>query len=193
MQDKILDLIKLLTDFQNVERGVTVPGMSRKENDTEHSYNLAMAAWIIITKDNLPLDINRILRYALVHDLVELYAGDSFALDSTRTATKADREAAAMKQLEAGELTHELADDIRAYEELADEEAKFVYALDKLMPAFGILYGRASTWKDHSLTPSEWEAKFRTKIETSQYAIPYLEFVIEEQKNHPELFASSLA
>ena len=187
MRDEIFSLIKLLTDFQMVERGVFVPGTGRKENDTEHSYNLAVAAWILITKDKLPLDLNKVLRYALVHDLVELHAGDTFALDNHQTATKADREAAAMKQLEADELTRCLSDDIHAYEALADEEAKFVYALDKLMPAFGILYGNATIWKDNSLTQDQWEAKFRTKIETSQYAKRYLEFVVEQQKKHPEL------
>lgn len=193
MQDDIFSLVKLLTGFQMVERGVFVPGTNRKENDTEHSYNLAMAAWLLIIRDKLPLEINKVLRYALVHDLVELYAGDSFALDNAQAATKADREAAAMEQLEADELTHGLANDIHAYEALADEEARFVYALDKLMPAFGILFGNATIWKDNSLTQAQWEAKFRGKIEASQYAKPYLEFVVNQQKNHAELFAPSMA
>lgn len=189
MQNQIYDLIKMLVTFQNVERGVVVPGSTRKENDTEHSYNLAMAAWLIIEKDNLPLNVDLALRYALVHDLVEVYAGDSFALDPAQVANKAEKETAAMKRLESNSLTSNLAASIQEYESLANEEAKFIYSLDKLMPAFGVLYGRESIWKDHSISQSDWEDKFRAKIEASQYAEPYLQFVIDEQKKHPELFA----
>lgn len=165
-----------------------VPGSLRKENDTEHSYNLAIAAWLIIEKDQLPLNVDLALRYALVHDLVEVYAGDSFALDPAQVATKAEREAAALQRLENDSLTSNLAKSIKEYESLANEEAKFIYSLDKLMPTFGILYGKGSIWKDHHMTQQDWEDKFRAKIETSQHTKSYLQFVIDEQKKHPELF-----
>jgi hypothetical protein len=56
------------------------------------------------------------------------------------------------------------------------------------MPAFGILFGKASIWKDHQMTQQDWENKFVSKIEVSRYTKPYLEFVIKSQKNFPELF-----
>jgi putative hydrolase of HD superfamily len=124
-----------------------------------------------------------------VHDLVEVYAGDSFALDPVQVATKAEKETAAMKRLESDLLTNNFAVSIQEYESLANEEAKFIYSLDKLMPAFGVLYGGESIWKDHNMSQPDWESKFRAKIETSQYTAPYLKFVIDEQKKHPELFA----
>lgn len=147
-----------------------------------------MAAWLIIEKDKLPLNVDLSLRYALVHDLVEVYAGDSFALDPVQVAAKADKEAAAIQSLENNPLTSDLAKSIQEYESLANEEAKFIYSLDKLMPAFGVLYGNGSIWKDHRMSQPDWEDKFRAKIETSQYTQPYLQFVIDEQKRHPELF-----
>lgn len=188
MQDNIFDLIKLLVDFQNVERGVTVPGTPRKENDTEHSFNLAITAWVIIEKDKLPLDLNKVLRYALVHDLVEVYAGDSFALDANLTATKEAREQEALAKLRSDYVTKELAVSIDEYEGLS-EEAKFVYALDKLMPALGILYGKNTIWKDNNITPADWDKKFRDKVAVSKYAMPYFELVLEEQKANPALLA----
>lgn len=54
----VTKLIDLLIDFQAVERNIQIPKLSRPENDTEHSYNLAMAAWVIITQDNLPLNLD---------------------------------------------------------------------------------------------------------------------------------------
>lgn len=189
MQNKIYDLVKLLTNFQGVERGVVVPGSTRKENDTEHSYNLALAAWLIIEKDQLPLDINLCLKYALVHDLVEVYAGDSFALDPLQVAKKEEKELSALKIIENDSLTSELAGYIKEYASLTNEEAKFIYSLDKLMPAFGILYGKESVWKTHDMSQPDWEEKFKAKIEVSEFTKPYLDFVITEQKAHTELFA----
>lgn len=189
MQNQIYDLIKLLTDFQNIERAVVVPGSSRKENDTEHSYNLAMTAWLIIEKDKLPLDLGLCIKYALIHDLVEVYAGDTFALDSDQVATKVEREHAALKTLRIDALTKDLALLIEDYERGASEEAKFIYSLDKLMPVFGILYGKDLVWKRYGLTQADWETMFKQKVEISKFTKPYLDFVIAEQKAHPELFA----
>jgi putative hydrolase of HD superfamily len=189
LQSNILELIKLLTDFQGVERGIKVPGTERPENDAEHSYNLAMAAWVIIEKDKLPLDLDKVLKRALVHDLPEVYAGDAFALDPAQVATKVEKETAALEILSNNELTSELAIVIKEYEALDDEESKFVYSLDKLMAALGVLYGQSSIWKDNGMTQQMWEEKFRAKIELSQYTKPYLDFVIKKQKESPHLFA----
>jgi putative hydrolase of HD superfamily len=70
-----------------------------QENDTEHSYNLAMTAWYLAAY--FPeLDKNKLIRYALVHDLVEIHAGDTFAFgDAKHIASKSEREAAALNQL----------------------------------------------------------------------------------------------
>lgn len=189
MQNSIYDLMKLLTSFQGVERAVVVPGSTRKENDTEHSYNLALAAWLIIEKDKLPLQIDLCVKYALVHDLVEVYAGDSFALDPAQVAQKADKELSALHKLESDQLTRGLAGYIKDYESMASEEAKFIYSLDKLLPAFGILYGGELIWKNNLLSPKDWADKFADKIKLSKYTAKYLDFVLTEQKKRPELFA----
>lgn len=190
MPDKLFELIDLLTAFQKIERGVRVPTLARPENDTEHSYNLAMAAWIIITKDRLPLDTDKAVKYALVHDLVELYAGDSDALDANQTASKAAREARAQQKLDEHELLHGLMPYIHAYEARADEEAKFIYSLDKVMPGLGIIFGKGTTWIDHRLAQTQWETIFRAKASLSPYVLPYLDALIAAQKSHPELFAA---
>lgn len=189
--EKIQDIITLLTKFQKVERGVTVPGSKRPENDSEHSYNLAMAAWVLIKKDHLPLDLDKILKYALVHDLPEVYAGDAFALDPSQVAAKVEKEQAALEKLHTDDLTVELAVVIEQYESLNDEESRFIYSLDKLMAALTVLAGQSHVWKDNGLTQADWELKFRPKIEVSQYTKPYLDFVINQQKDSPHLFPPS--
>lgn len=185
----VTKLINLLIDFQAVERNIHIPKLKRAENDTEHSYNLAMAAWLIISKDKLPLDLDLVIRYALVHDLVEVYAGDAFPLDDKQVAEKPDKEHEALIRLKDNELTEEFAELIEKYEQMADEESKFIYGLDKLMPAFTLIHGKIPLWKEYNLTQSGWEDKFRSKIEKSQYLTPYLDQFIELQKTNPELLA----
>ncbi len=74
----ILDFTKLLNKFRAVKRIVFTVGEGEPENDAEHSYQLAMLSWYIISAENLKLDKNLVIKYALVHDLVEVYAGDTY-------------------------------------------------------------------------------------------------------------------
>lgn len=182
-------MINLLIDFQTVERNIHIPKLDRAENDTEHSYNLAMVAWLIVSKDKLPLDLNLVIRYALVHDLVEVYAGDAFPLDNKQVAEKPAKEHEALIRLKGNELTVEFAELIEKYEQMADEESKFIYGLDKLMPAFTLIHGKVPLWKKYNLTQQGWEVKFRSKIEKSQYLTPYLDQFLELQKANTELLA----
>ncbi|MEW6146332.1 MAG: HD domain-containing protein, partial [Thermodesulfobacteriota bacterium] len=121
----VAELINILIDFQAVERNITIPKLNRQENDTEHSYNLAMAAWVIISQDSLPLDLDLAIKYALVHDFVEVYAGDAFPLDDKQVAEKPKKEHFALLKLQDNKLTEEFAKLIEQYERMDDEESKF--------------------------------------------------------------------
>lgn len=185
----VTKLIDLLVNFQAVERNIPIPKLSRQENDTEHSYNLAIAAWVIISQDNLPLNLDLVIKYALVHDLVEVYAGDAFPLDDKQVAEKPNKEHLSLLKLQKDKLTKELAKYIEQYERMGDEESKFIYSLDKLMPAFTLIHGDIPLWKKYNLTQQDWEDKFRSKIESSKYLEPYLEQFLKLQKANPQLLA----
>ena len=74
----IIKFVNLLNKFRQVERVIHSNGKDRMENDVEHSYQLAMLSWYIISTNNLDLNLDLILKYSLVHDLVEVYAGDTY-------------------------------------------------------------------------------------------------------------------
>lgn len=78
MLQNTLKALSLLHDFQKVERVVFVPQRDRQENDVEHSYLLAMLAWQLAEILAPQLSKEKVIKYALVHDLVEVYAGDVF-------------------------------------------------------------------------------------------------------------------
>lgn len=73
---KLLNFANLMSSFRAIKRDIPKYHNVEPENDAEHSYQLAMMCWYITTIENLNLDINKILKYALVHDLAEVYAGD---------------------------------------------------------------------------------------------------------------------
>lgn len=191
---RILAFSEMLQTFQKVDRVVRVPGLpDRWENDTEHSYNLAMLAWYIVETDKLPLDANLVLKYAMIHDLVEVYAGDTYiySTDAAHLASKHEREADAARQLTENfpefQSMHGL---IETYEKREDAESKFVYALDKLQPVIHIYLGEGVTWKEMGITLAmALENKIPKMKISPEVAECFDEFVVLLRAREQELFA----
>jgi len=139
--EQIFKFIKLTHDFQKVERTIFVAGTNRNENDVEHSYQLALVAWYIISTYKLSLNIDLAIKYGLLHDLVEVYAGDTYIFDKDQSVidSKVEREYKALERLkdEFPEFS-EMTDLIVQYEKREDEESKFIYALDKVVAPINI-------------------------------------------------------
>lgn len=153
--DDIIKFLKITHQFQQIQRVLFATGEDRNENDAEHSFQLAMLAWYLVDSRKLDFDHALILRYALIHDLVEIYAGDTYIYsnDAEELRSKPEREAAAARTLaekfpEFGEL-HEV---IHAYEERQDKESRFIYALDKIVPVCNILIDEGRSWKHWNVT-----------------------------------------
>ena len=132
-----------------------VPNKDRDENDAEHSFSLAMLGWYINNTEKLGLDLEKILKYALVHDLVEVYAGDTFFYqkDQKVIAEKHGREEKAAVQLkdeysEFPEIHYLIAE----YEKREDKESRFIYALDKVEPLLSVYLDGGRSWKRDKIT-----------------------------------------
>ncbi len=173
---RVLEFHELLLQFQAIERITHIPGTYRQENDTEHSYNLAMMAWFLA--QYFPrLDRDKIIRFALVHDLVEVHAGDTYIYaDAATLATKKKREEKALEQLEKDWSDfNDLIKNVKDYETHTSEEARFVYALDKIMPILVIYLAEGYTWKQEGITPEQLDEIKRHKIAVSDDISPYYE------------------
>lgn len=171
----VLYFTKLLNQFQAVERVVNVPHLNRKENDVEHSYQLAMLAWYIAESNFLDLDKNLVLKYALVHDFVEVYAGDTFIYSKKQSdhETKHEREEEARVQLQKEfPLFTELHAAILDYEKLDNKESRFVYVLDKIHPVIQIYLDGGQNWRDHDVTIEMLLEKKRDKMHLSPELFP---------------------
>ncbi|HEV7121622.1 MAG TPA: HD domain-containing protein [Candidatus Paceibacterota bacterium] len=196
--ERILDFVRMQMEFQKVERVLRVPGMpDRWENDVEHSYNLAMLGWYIVTSEKLDLDADLVIKYGMIHDLVEVYAGDTYIYekDPAHAASKHEREAAAAKRL-AEEFPdfpdlHQL---IETYEKREDAESTFIYALDKLQPVLHIYLDDGKTWHEMGVTLAMAIENKAPKIAVSKEIEEYFnQLLVLLRERQEELFGSITA
>ncbi len=127
-------LIEVLLPFYLVKRDMRVPiGPRRLENDAEHSWALAVMACALAPEVDPSLDVGKVCQYAVVHDLVELHAGDTTPFGSKRNIlSKEEREHQALVTIkQQTKVFPWLAQTITEYESRSTPEARFVWAADK--------------------------------------------------------------
>jgi len=165
--EELVNFVGFLHKFSNVMRTVKVSGREGFENDAEHSYQVAMASWFIAERMGLKVNQQRLLEYALVHDLVEVYAGDTdmFISSKEHIASKAEREAAALDRIKR-EFSDfpSLAERLHDYESLLDLESKIVCMVDKFLPDLSLYIGNDDYYKRNKVTLQEWEKWFNSKL-----------------------------
>jgi putative hydrolase of HD superfamily len=132
---------------------------SRRENDAEHSWHIAVMAAVLLEHAGEPKpDLLRVLKMLLVHDLVEIDAGDTFAYDSQGLSGKAAKEAAAADRI-FGLLPGDQAAAFRGlwqeFEDGATPEAKYAAALDRLQPVVHNYFTRGHSWKKYGIKRSQ--------------------------------------
>ena len=148
-------------ELTELKRRHYLPETDVHEDDTSHSYSVALLGWRLNEMLELGLDTEKILKYAMVHDFVEVYAGDvnTFASPEAKHQKKQD-EAAALSI-----LVREYADSpdfiatIQAYESKSDDEARFVWACDKIQ---ALLQGQLDSWRCYyelKITDAQFLAK----------------------------------
>ncbi len=147
---KQIEFIITIDEMKNVLRRNLVSDASRRENDAEHSWHLAVMAMILEEYSADKVDISKVLKIALVHDLVEVYAGDTFAYDVKGNEDKLDREIMAAEKL-FGMLKDGQGDEIRAlwdeFEAKETAESKYANAIDRLQPLLLNYLTNGHTWK----------------------------------------------
>ncbi|MBT2208771.1 HD family hydrolase [Actinomadura sp. NEAU-AAG7] len=148
--------------LKTVVRRSPLLAADRRENDAEHSWHLALMVTVLAEYADEPIDVARTLRLVLVHDLVEIYAGDTFLYDEAASADQAEREEAAADELFAL-LPPDQAGAFRAlwdeFEARATPEARFAKAMDRLQPLLLNFGNEGGTWH----TPGVTEAGVRRR------------------------------
>jgi len=180
-----LRFLELLHAYRRVERNTCRQGEERHENDAEHTFQVAMSAWYLARVLKVELDMGKVLKYALAHDLVEVYAGDvpAYSKDMEAKARKsaAEHEAAERIRREFPEFT-DLHDAIAAYETRDDVESRFVYAVDKLDPLVNDYLDGGRVIKERDLTIQDIIDYNLPRVSRSLDVMPVYEEIMELYK-----------
>ncbi len=150
----IIEIDKL----KQVIRQTYLTDASRRENSVEHSWHLAVMAMVLSEHANeSDIDLSRVIKMVLIHDIVEIDAGDTFLYDDNHTKSKIARELAAADRLfnllppDQAELFRTLWNEFEARQ---TKEAKFAYALDRLQPMLHNVITKGKAWQEHGVTKS---------------------------------------
>lgn len=150
----IIEIDKL----KSVLRQTLVTDGSRRENSAEHSWHLAVIAPLLAEYAPEPVEVNRAIRMLLVHDIVEIDAGDTFAYDTQGNESKAEREMQAADRI-FGLLPEDQQEEYRAlweeFELRETADSRFANALDRLQPLLNNYRTQGGTWRIHKLNRTQ--------------------------------------
>ena len=158
----------------------------RLENSAEHSWHLAVMAMLLAEHANVEVDLLQVLKMLLVHDIVEIDAGDTFCYDVAGNDTKADRESVAARRIfgllpdDQKEELHRLWEEFEARQ---TPEAKFAAALDRLMPLLHNYHTDGRSWRQHGVTKAQVLERNAHVDEGSETLWAYIEAMIEDAAN----------
>ena len=168
---------------KNVFRQTHLSGHGRNENDAEHSWHMAIMAYLLWEYSNEPVDIARVMLMCLIHDVVEIDAGDTYAYDEASLATQQEREDKAKERLfsmlpqdQAEELT-EIFEEFEAYE---TPESKFAHAMDNLQPVILNNSNGGGDWKEHGVTAEQIYGRQRKTALGSEELFEVVDRIIRE-------------
>ena len=179
--EKIQNQIKFaitIDEMKNIFRRNLLADGSRRENDAEHSWHLAMLAMILEEYSAEKIDIERVLKIALIHDLIEVYAGDTFAYDTKGNEDKNEREVQAAEKLFGmldpvqGAEIRELWDEFEAME---TAESRYANAIDRIQPLILNYLTDGHTWKMGDVTSD----KIYKRMDIIRTATPELWHIVE--------------
>lgn len=156
--EKQFAFIKEIDGLKEIVRQSYIKDGSRKENDAEHSWHLAMMALLMNEYANEKIDVLRVISMVLIHDIVELDAGDTYAYDEAGNATQWERELAAAERifhiLPEDQAKH-LYDLWEEFEDAITPESKFAHTLDNIQPLMLNDATGGKAWKEHQVKLSQ--------------------------------------
>lgn len=184
----LTDFICELDRLKAVKRQITLPAdNNRQENSAEHSWHVALMASVLSQYAQKPIDVTRVIRMILIHDIVEIDAGDMFAFNA-----QDDHDAQAQKELDAAKrifgllptpLNNELLNLWLEFEEAQTADAEFAKAMDRVLPVFQNMKDEGGSWKKHGIARDKIE-KRNAHLQTSapalwDYVMAQLDIAIE--------------
>lgn len=151
---KQISFVKEIDKLKYIQRKTKLFNSDRRENDAEHSWHLAMMAIVLAEHSDMPIDVLKVLKMVLIHDIVEIDSGDIFIYDTQKNHTNTEEELKAAHRI-FGLLPKEQAEDFIAvwteFEEGKTDEAKFAKSMDRLEPLLQNASNNGGTWAEFNV------------------------------------------
>ena len=180
---KQIQFIQEIDKIKYIQRKTKLFNSDRPENDAEHSWHLAMMTLVLAEHADTPIDVLKVMKMVLIHDIVEIDAGDTFIYDTLKSHTNTDNELSAAKRI-FGLLPTEQADELltiwEEFETGLTNEAKFARAMDRLEPLLQNTSNNGGTWKEFDVDYTQVYEKKKVIKESSASLWKYAEDLLNE-------------
>ena len=180
---KQMDFLLEVDKLKFINRQTYLSNGERKENDAEHSWHLALMAVLLQEYSNENIDITKVITMVLIHDLVEIDAGDTYAYDAAGNQSKREREVRAADRIfnilpeDQAEKFRALWEEFEAYE---TPEAKFAHVCDNMQPFMLNHATGGRSWQEHGVKKSQVLNRNRYLEDGSKTMKQYFDEIIEE-------------
>lgn len=180
---KQMDFLLEVDKLKLINRQTYLSNRERKENDAEHSWHLALMAVLLQEYSNEHIDITKVITMVLIHDLVEIDAGDTYAYDTAGNQSKREREVRAADRIfrilpeDQAEQFRELWEEFEAYE---TPEAKFAHVCDNMQPFMLNHATGGRSWREHGVKKSQVLNRNRYLEDGSRTMKQYFDEIIAE-------------
>ena len=180
---KQLDFALEIDKEKNIFRQTHLSGHGRNENDAEHAWHMAIMAYLLREYANERVNIERVMIMCLIHDIVEIDAGDTYAYDEKGATTKEYREKQAAERIygllpeDQGQWLKALWEEFEAYE---TPEAKFAHVLDNCQPLFLNDASNGKSWEEHQVKKSQIYKRNRKTGEGSEVIWEYMKELVDK-------------
>jgi len=178
-----VEFIKEIDKIKFIQRKTKLIGSNRHENDAEHSWHLAMMTLVLAQHADKPVNILRVLKMVLIHDLVEIDAGDTFIYDTEKNHTNTDQERLAAKRIFGILPDHQAEEFLAIWEEFelgTSDDAKFARAMDRFEPLLQNTSNDGGTWAEFNVPYEKVYQKKKVIKEGSASIWNYAEHLINE-------------
>ncbi len=155
---KQLDFALEIDKEKSIFRQTHLSGHGRNENDAEHAWHMALMAYLLKEYANEPVDISRVMLMCLIHDIVEIDAGDTYAYDEEGLKTQKEREDKAKERIFSllpDDQKQELMALFDEFEEYETAESRFAHAMDNLQPLILNNSNNGEDWREHAVTAEQ--------------------------------------
>jgi len=181
--DKQLEFALEIDKEKNIFRQTHLSGHGRNENDAEHAWHMAIMAYLLREYANEEVDITKVMLMCLIHDIVEIDAGDTYAYDEEGLKTQKAREQAAKERIFSllpEDQSKELSELFDEFEEYETPEAKYAHVLDNLQPLMLNNSNNGDDWKEHGVSAQDVYGRQRKTVLGSQKLYEVTDRIIKE-------------